>query len=62
VDLGINPSRSENLAVVTEIQRNGRSEIVPLETTKRYSPTGSSSGLRAILNRLILHLSIGEAY
>jgi outer membrane protein assembly factor BamA len=62
VDLGINPSRSENLAVVTEIQRNGRSELIPLETTKRFSPIGSSHGVGAILNRLVLHLSIGEAY
>jgi outer membrane protein assembly factor BamA len=62
VDLGINPSRAENLAVVTEIARNGRSEIVPLDTPFLYSPAVNSHGFGALLNRLVLHLSIGEAY
>jgi outer membrane protein assembly factor BamA len=62
VDLGINPSRAEDLAVVTELIRNGRPEIVALDTPKRYSPTGTSKGIGAALNRLTLHLSIGQAY
>lgn len=63
VDMGYNPSRIEDLAVVTEIQRNGRAEIVPLETLRRYDPLdGKRTGFRAALNRLTLHLSIGEAY
>ncbi|MDB4886947.1 MAG: surface antigen [Gemmatimonadetes bacterium] len=62
VDMGYNPARVENLLVVTEIQRNGRAEIVPLETLRRYDPLEGQTGWRAALNRLTLHLSIGEAY
>jgi hypothetical protein len=63
VDLGFNPSRTENLAVVTELKRAGqRSELIPLDTSLPYSPTGNSTGFGKLLNRLVLHLSIGEAY
>ena len=62
VDVGFNPSRAEDLAVVTEILRNGKREIIPLEIPKRFSPTGTSTGIGSILNRFILHLSIGQAY
>jgi outer membrane protein insertion porin family/translocation and assembly module TamA len=62
VDLGINPSRTEDLPVVTEIIKNGRRTLVALETPRRFGPTGSNTGVRAILDRLTLHLSIGQAY
>jgi outer membrane protein assembly factor BamA len=62
VDLGINPSQAEDLAVVTELVKNGRRQIVPLETPRRYAPGGGDSGFGRILNRLTLHLSIGQAY
>jgi outer membrane protein assembly factor BamA len=62
VDLGINPMQAEDLAVVTELTRNGRREIVALDTPRRYAPGGGGSGLGRILNRLTIHLSIGEAY
>jgi outer membrane protein insertion porin family/translocation and assembly module TamA len=63
IDLGFNPSRAEKLAVVTEIEENGKRVIVPLETPRLYSATGSSTGgIRGLLNRLTLHLSIGQAY
>ena len=62
VDLGFNPSRSENLAVVTEVVTNGKREIIPLDIPRRYSPTGTSGGIGSILNRFTLHLSIGQAY
>jgi outer membrane protein assembly complex protein YaeT len=63
VDIGFNPSRREDLAVVTELIKNGKREIIPLETPRGYSATGSSAGgIRGILNRLTLHLSIGQAY
>lgn len=62
VDLGYNPSRMEELAVVTEIRRNGRLEIVPLDIPRHYDPLAGTAGLRNVLNRLTLHLSIGEAY
>jgi outer membrane protein assembly factor BamA len=62
VDMGINPSRDEDLAVVTELTKDGRRQIVPLDIPKRYSATGTSSGIGKVLNRLTLHLSIGQAY
>jgi outer membrane protein insertion porin family len=63
VDVGINTSKEEDLAVVTEVIKNGRREIVPLERTRRYSATGSDRGAwRNALNRLVLHLSIGQPY
>ena len=62
VDIGINPSRAEDLPVVTELEKNGRLTIVPLETPRRYSAGGGGSGIGRLLNRLTLHLSIGQAY
>jgi len=63
VDLGINPSQDEDLAVVTELTKNGRRQIVPLDIPRRYSNSGTaSSGIGKLLNRLTLHLSIGQAY
>ncbi len=62
VDLGFNPSRVENLAVVSEVQENGHRVIVPLDLPKRYSSIPNDAGWRAFLNRLTLHLSIGQAY
>ncbi len=62
VDMGFNPTRAEKLAVVTEISRNGRTEILPLEIPKTYSPMGTGGGIGGFLNRFVLHLSIGQAY
>ena len=63
VDAGINTSKAEQLAVVTEVVKNGKREIVPLELPRNYSPTGSDNGaFRNALNRLVLHLSIGQAF
>ena len=63
VDVGINTSQGEDLAVVTELVKNGKRVIVPLDIPRHFSATGSdASGWRNALNRLVLHLSIGEAY
>jgi hypothetical protein len=63
VDLGINPSKAEDLAVVTERMVNGQNTLVPLDIPRRYSPTGGAgTAIGKILNRLTLHLSIGQAY
>jgi outer membrane protein insertion porin family len=63
VDMGINPGRTEDLAVVTELIRNGKREIVPLDLPRHYSPTNAAGGgWRGKLSRLTLHLSIGQAY
>ena len=63
VDLGIKPKLKENLPIVTEvIEDNGERRIVSLEQLKAYDPLEGSSGLRRILDRLTLHLSIGQAF
>ena len=56
VDVGFNPSRTENLAVVTDLVKNGKPEIVALDTPYKYTAYNS------LLSRFILHLSIGQAY
>jgi outer membrane protein assembly factor BamA len=63
VDIGINTSQSEQLAVVTELVQNGKRVLVPLDIPRIYSATGSqTSALRNALNRMVLHLSIGQPF
>ena len=65
IDLGIRPTLVERLPVITESVPDsaGRAQIVRLEQSFRYDPLeGSKSGLRQVLNRLQLHLSIGQAF
>ena len=57
VDLGYNPRLTENLAVVTNTKVNGEDKLVGLETERTYM-----SGKNTFLGRLVLHLSIGQAY
>ena len=56
VDFGINPGRPEDLPVVTEAVVDGKTRLVTLERRRRFDV-----GNR-ILDRLVLHLSIGEAF
>jgi len=56
-DIGFNPGRSESLPVVTESIVNGQRTLVTLQQRRTYSPTSGG-----ILNRMVLHLSIGEAF
>ncbi len=63
IDVGINTSRAEELAVVSEVIMNGKRVIVPLDIPRLFSATGTDNGaLRNLLSRLVLHLSIGEAF
>ena len=62
VDIGINPSTTEKLPVITEDVASGGTGLVRLATRRTYSPTQGTGGLNAVLNRLTLHLSIGEAF
>ena len=70
VDVGFNPSRSEPLPVLTQMQVDGARRIVQVIGTgteadpqeRDYNPAGSASGFRGFLRRLTLHLSIGEAF
>ncbi len=56
VDFGINPGRPEDLPVVTEDVVDGRTQLVTLAERRRFTV-----GTR-VLDRLVLHLSIGEAF
>lgn len=58
IDLGINPRKTEKLPVVTEEIVNGERKLVTLSERRTYAPSGRGG----LLNRLTLHLSIGEAY
>ncbi len=60
VDFGINPALAETLPVVTETVVNGESRLVRLDQRRRYHPI--RSGFSGVLDRLTLHLSIGEAF
>jgi len=57
-DVGFNPGHTETLPVVTENTVNGQKTLVTLQQRRTYSPTNG----HGILGRMILHLSIGEAF
>jgi outer membrane protein insertion porin family len=57
VDVGYNPTRAQDLAVVTSVpDGSGQSHIVPLAVPRSFAPA------TGFLGRLVLHLSIGEAF
>jgi outer membrane protein assembly complex protein YaeT len=74
LDVGINPSVKEDLTVITESDGGATRGLVRLQGTER--PDGSpltpatrdfaayqrSGGVGGVLGRLVLHLSIGEAF
>jgi outer membrane protein insertion porin family len=64
VDLGIRPLLVEELDVITEVVGDdGVRRLVRLGTPRRYNPLEDASGfLDQVLGRLVLHLSIGEAF
>ena len=62
VDIGINPSVSDKLPVVTEDIAHGGNGLVKLDAMRSYSPSQGTGGLNSLLSRLTLHLSIGEAF
>ena len=57
-DVGFNPGHTETLPVVTENTVNGQKTLVTLQQRRTYSPTNG----HGVLGRMILHLSIGEAF
>lgn len=63
VDLGIRPSLTDQLTVITEVvQPDGSHKLVQLQTQRDYNPVEGGSGISKVLNRLALHLSIGQAF
>ena len=57
-DIGFNPGATESLPVVTENVVNGQKTLVTLQKRRIYSPASAGG----VLNRMVLHLSIGEAF
>jgi len=57
-DIGFNPGTRESLPVVTESIVNGQRTLVTLQQRRSYAPAAGGG----ILKRMVLHLSIGEAY
>jgi outer membrane protein insertion porin family len=57
-DIGFNPGGTESLPVVTENIVNGQKTLVTLQKRRTYSPANG----HGLLGRMILHLSIGEAF
>jgi outer membrane protein assembly factor BamA len=61
LDLGIRPTLVEELPVVTRVP--GENDLVTLAMLRRYDPVGASGGFfRQVFQRMVLHLSIGEAF
>jgi outer membrane protein insertion porin family/translocation and assembly module TamA len=57
-DIGFNPGTTESLPVVTESTVNGQKTLVTLQQRRIYAPTKGGG----VLRRMVLHLSIGEAF
>jgi len=57
-DIGFNPGATETLPVVTENIVNGQKTLVTLQQRRIYAPTNG----HGVLGRMVLHLSIGEAF
>jgi outer membrane protein assembly factor BamA len=63
VDLGYNPKAREELDVVTTARdATGRERLVKLDARRSYVSGGNARGFWSLFNRVVLHLSIGQAY
>jgi outer membrane protein assembly factor BamA len=63
VDMGFNPKRAEQLRVVTTARDpSGREKLVTLEEPREIVSGGTARGFWGLFNRVVLHLSIGQAY
>ncbi|HUP88283.1 MAG TPA: BamA/TamA family outer membrane protein [Longimicrobiales bacterium] len=64
VDLGLRPTRAEELPVVTQVRDiEDRLHLVELNTLKQYDPMeGPKTFFGGVFRRIQLHLYIGEAY
>ncbi|HYC51026.1 MAG TPA: BamA/TamA family outer membrane protein [Gemmatimonadaceae bacterium] len=63
VDLGYNPKSTDALRVVTTTRDSlGRETLVQLDAPRRFTTGGTARGFWSLFNRMVLHLSIGQAY
>jgi outer membrane protein insertion porin family/translocation and assembly module TamA len=63
IDVGYNPKNTESLPVLTAVEdETGERLLVPLNSPRSHTSGGTARGFWSIFNRLVLHLSIGQAY
>jgi outer membrane protein assembly factor BamA len=63
VDMGFNPKQTEELRVVTTARdAAGRETLVMLNESRQMVSGGTATGFFGLFNRVVLHLSIGQAY
>jgi hypothetical protein len=63
IDLGYNPKQEESLPVLTTVKdAQGVQRFVLLQEPRVYVAGGNARGIFALFNRMVLHLSIGQAY
>jgi outer membrane protein assembly factor BamA len=63
IDVGYNPKVADDLDVVTTAPDSlGRQKLVTLPLKRRYVSGAQHQGLLSVFNRMVLHLSIGQAY
>jgi outer membrane protein insertion porin family/translocation and assembly module TamA len=60
VDIGINPGLAETIPVVTDAMVDGERRLVRVATPRRFETVGK--GVWGVFDRMVLHLSIGEAF
>ena len=63
VDIGYNPRTTEQLPVLTNVtDPDGTQRLVQLDAQRAHTSGGTATDFWKIFNRLVLHLSIGQAY
>ena len=68
IDVGLNPLTTEHLVVLTEtaarqiIVVTGPAGTPPNNSLRTYAPARTEGGLQGVLNRVSLHLSVGQAF
>ena len=48
--------------MTTATDSNGRTQLVRLEQKRQFVSGGTATGFWSLFNRLVVHLSIGQAY
>jgi outer membrane protein insertion porin family/translocation and assembly module TamA len=62
VDIGFNPVTTYSLTVITQQGSGSTASLVTLSGKRTYAPALTEGGLTGLLNRVVLNLSIGQAF
>lgn len=62
VDIGFNPVTTYSLTVITQQGSGSNASLVTLTGKRTYAPALTEGGLTGLLNRVVLNLSIGQAF